>query len=399
MISVGIDVSKEKSMICVIRPYGEVVASPYEITHTETAMGELVKHILSLDGEVRVVMEATGTYHLPVLYHLKQVGIFTSVINPLLMKRYSATAIRKGKTDKMDSVRIANYGIDNWFKLEDYQPRDDTYDELRFLGRQYSHYIALKVKCKLGLINILDQTMPGLKNTLRFSQPYALFKDKLCDFVERYLHYDNIVSMGENDFTLDYCTWAKEKGYHASVAKAKSIYQMAADGIPTLSSNAASTKMLTLEAVRVLREVYKTLHTILSQMNVLATKLPEYDVVCAMPGIGSVLAVRLIAEIGDVRRFHSGRALVAYAGIDAPPFESGKFVGTKRSISKRGSSLLRKTGYEAMKCVVAAKPTEDAAIYDFIVKKQAEGKPKKVAKIAGLNKFLRVYYARVMELY
>ena len=38
-------------------------------------------------------------------------------------------------------------------------------------------------------------------------------------------------------------------------------------------------------------------------------------------------------------------------------------------------------------------------LYDYIVKKENEGKIKKVAKIAGLNKFLRIYYARVNELY
>lgn len=108
-----------------------------------------------------------------------------------------------------------------------------------------------------------------------------------------------------------------------------------------------------------------------------------------MSGVGDVLGPRLIAEIGDIRRFHSGSALIAYAGIDAPPFESGTFVGTKRRISKRGSSLLRKTGYEVMKCLKTVKPTEDAAVYLYMLKKGSEGKAKKVAKIAALNKFLR----------
>ena len=118
-----------------------------------------------------------------------------------------------------------------------------------------------------------------------------------------------------------------------------------------------------------------------------------------MKGVGEVLSVRLIAEIGDVRRFHNGSALVAFAGIDAPPYESGKSVGTKRNISKRGSSTLRKIGYEIMHSLKVVKPTEDYAVYDFIIKKENEGKPKRVAKIAGLNKFLRIYYARVMEVY
>lgn len=42
MISVGIDVSKGKSTVCILKPYGEVVNSPYEITHTEQGLFELV---------------------------------------------------------------------------------------------------------------------------------------------------------------------------------------------------------------------------------------------------------------------------------------------------------------------------------------------------------------------
>lgn len=118
-----------------------------------------------------------------------------------------------------------------------------------------------------------------------------------------------------------------------------------------------------------------------------------------MNGVGDILAPRLIAEIGDVRRFHSGSALIAFAGIDSPPFQSGSFTGTRRKISKRGSSLLRKTGYEVMKCLKTVKPAQDNAVYLYMLKKESEGKPKKVAKIAALNKFLRIYYARASEVY
>jgi hypothetical protein len=116
-----------------------------------------------------------------------------------------------------------------------------------------------------------------------------------------------------------YCRWGKKKGYRTNEAKAKAIYAMACDGIPTLLSSVASTKMLTLEAVRVLREVNRTLEIILTQMQELATTSPEYGVVRAMKGVGNVLAPRLIAEIGDVRRFHSGSALIAFSGINSPP--------------------------------------------------------------------------------
>ena len=68
------------------------------------------------------------------------------------------------------------------------------------------------------------------------------------------------------------------------------------------------------------------------------------------------------------------------------------------SHKKRGSSTLRKVGFETMTCLVMQKKCGDP-VYDFIKKKQAEGKACKVAKIAGFNKFLRIYYARVMEVY
>ena len=119
----------------------------------------------------------------------------------------------------------------------------------------------------------------------------------------------------------------------------------------------------------------------------------------AIGAVGDNLAAKLIAEIGDVRRFHASKALIAYAGIDAPPYQSGQFTGNKRKISKKGSSLLRKIGYEVMRSLKSHKPPKDDCVYNYILKKEAEGKAKKSAKIAGLNKFLRIYYARVHEVY
>ena len=166
MVSVGIDVSKEKSMVCILKPYGEVLVSPQEVIHSEQAVAELAKFIQSYQGEIRIVMEATGAYHLPLLSALQQIGLFVSVINPLAMKKYASRAIRKGKTDKLDAVRIANYGIDNWFHLEEYAPPEAVYGELKILGRQYLHYISMKISCKLTLTSLLDRTMPGIKNLL-----------------------------------------------------------------------------------------------------------------------------------------------------------------------------------------------------------------------------------------
>lgn len=399
MVSVGVDISKDKSMVCMLRPYGEVVEAPYSINHTEQALNALIERIRSFDEDVKVILEATGGYHQVVVSKLLSADIFTVVVNPYIMKKYCAATLRKAKTDKIDSIRIANYGIDHWFSMTAYCPPDEIYAELKLLGRQYDQYVRLKVSCKIQLANLLDGVMPGIKTVLQGTVPAYSTKDKLCDFVEKYWHYDNINKMSEKQFLSDYEKWIKKKGYRYNESQAIAIYQLSKNNIPTLKSSTPSTKMLVLQAVKSVRDAELTLSLIISQMQEIASALPEYSVVKDMKGVGDVLSVRLIAEIGDVRRFHNGSSLVAFAGIDAPPFESGKFIGTKRNISKRGSSTLRKIGYEIMHSLKVVKPTQDSAVYDFIIKKENEGKPKRVAKIAGLNKFLRIYYARVMELY
>lgn len=399
MISVGIDISKDKSTVCMLRPYGEVVEAPYNIDHTEQALNTLIERIKSFDEDVKVVLEATGGYHQVVVAKLLTSNIFTVVVNPYIMKKYCAATLRKAKTDKIDSIRIANYGIDHWFSMTAYCPPDEIYKELKLLGRQYEQYVRLKVGCKIQLANLLDGVMPGIKSILQGTVPAYSAKDKLCDFVEKYWHYDNIKKMSEKQFLSDYEKWTKRKGYRYNESQAIAIYQLSKNNIPTLKSSTPSTKMLVLQAVKSVREAELTLSLIISQMQEIASTLPEYSVVREMKGVGDILSVRLIGEIGDVRRFRNGSSLVAFAGIDAPPYESGKFVGTNRNISKRGSSTLRKIGYEIMHSLKVSKPTEDSAVYDFIIKKENEGKPKRVAKIAGLNKFLRIYYARVMALY
>lgn len=397
MISVGIDVAKGKSTVCILKPYGEIVSKPFDISHTEKDLNELASMLLRFDDEVKVVMEATGIYHLPVLTYLQEKGIFVAVINPYLMKVYRSRDLRKAKTDKIDSRMIANYGIEHWFTMNEFQSSEDIYGELKLLGQQYRHYMKLHIMSLHELIHLLDYTMPGIKSMLA-SWNEGTRKDKLSDFVERFWHYDLITVYSENEFIEQYKLWAKEKKYHQSQDKAKAIYSMALNSIPTLCSDTPSAKMLVTEAVRVLKEVDTTLNIILSRMQELSKSLPEYSVVRGMGGVGNVLAPKLIAEIGDIRRFHSGKALIAYAGIDTPPYESGQFIGSNRKITKRGSAALRKVGYETMRCI-KSHPKSDDPVYQYIIKKEAEGKSKKAAKIAGLNKFLRIYYARVKEVY
>ena len=137
MISVGIDVSKGKSTICAVRPYGEILLSPKDYSHTTTDLELLVSSIEKYDEEIHVIMEATGNYHLPVATYLRSKGFSIYIINPLEMKRYRCQGIRNPKTDRIDALIIAQYGIDFWYRKLIDRSIEEHRAELKLLGAQY----------------------------------------------------------------------------------------------------------------------------------------------------------------------------------------------------------------------------------------------------------------------
>ena len=102
-----------------------------------------------------------------------------------------------------------------------------------------------------------------------------------------------------------------------------------------------------------------------------------------------------MAEIGDVRRFERKQSLVAFAGVDAPPCQSGTFESKNRHISKRGSPRLRKTLFQVMPTIIQHAPADDS-VFQFLDRKGKEGKHYYVYMIAAANKFLRIYYGTVI---
>lgn len=396
MIGIGIDISKNKSTVSAINDTGEIIMKPQEFKHSENELNKLIQWIKDQEDTVFVVMESTGHYHYQVLKNLYEEGIYVSVVNAYLMKKYGDIEIRKAKTDKKDAIRIAKYAIEKRFSLKKYEGEDEKYNDLKFLSRQYNQIVSIRVKAKIQFNNLLDEIMPGINKIL--TRTTGNSSKILYDFVEKYEHFDNIKRKGEQKFIKEYSAWSKKKGYRNGAIKALKIYELAQNSITTRSAN-NSTYIALKNCIKILRETEESSNSILTQMQTIAYTLPEYKIVRELKGVGDKLAPRLIAEIGDVRKFTSAKALNAYAGNDAPPHQSGQFEGTKRHISKRGSSSLRKVGYEIMMALKVTKPTEDNAVYEFMIKKESEGKAKNVAKMAALNKFLRIYYTRVMNLY
>ena len=392
MNAVGIDVSKGKSMVAALRPMGEVALLPQEFLHTEIGLEQMAYAIIALGEDTRVVMEATGRYHEPVAAALYEYGIYVCVLNPLFIKQSGGGSIRKVKTDKADAMKIAKYGLDNWVDLREYTPMDTVRQQLKLCSRQYNLYMKTVVSLQNNLISLTDKTFPGV-NELFSSPERADGHQKWVDFVMTFWHCDCICRVSEKAFTERYQKWCKRKGYHFCTEKALDIYAESCGHFTTLPKN-DNTKLLITTAAQQLLAGKMTLAALRTEMTHLAMQLPEYDTVCAMYGVGKTTAAQLMAEIGDVRRFYSKKALVAYAGLDAPPNDSGDVIGRHKSMSKVGASSLRRTLFLVMSVYLQNAPL-DGSVYQFMDKKRAEGKPYRVYMMASANKFLRIYYATV----
>ena len=394
MLAVGIYISKSKSAAAILNPDGTVHTKPFEFRHSQPEMDALIRYIKDQNQPVTILMENTGHYHYPVLKALEAAGLPVCLINAYQMKKYGDMELRKAKTDKKDALRIARYALEKGYSLVPHTSMDQKYEDLRFLARQYDQRMGTLTTNKVFLINLLDETMPGITKLLSLTTRDPETSLTML-FIKRFKSYDRIKKMGRTRFLDSYNKLARKSRNRRAYGYGLAIYELAVNSITTRGEN-EFTLAAQDQCVDLVSESQKAADAIILNMQTLAETLPEYAVLRSMAGVGDRLGPLILAEIGDIRRFHSGKALNAYAGNDAPPYQSGTFESHNRHISKRGNAALRKYCFEVMQALKLTRPQDDP-VYLFLIKKEQEGKPYNVAKMAGVNKFLRIYYARAME--
>ena len=394
MNAAGIDVSSRKSTVAILRPFGEVVELPFEVSHSAEDLSALAQQLKSIEGETRVVMEHTGRYYESIAKVLHEAGLYVSVVNPLLIKEYGANSLRRVKTDKADAMKIARYALDNWADLRDYTPMDTIRYNLKTFNRQFQLASKQRTANSNNLIALLDQSFPGVRKC--FDSPVRSDgTQKWVDFAHAFWHVDCVRKQSLNAFSERYRKWCKRHGYFFKQANAEEVYTLAKNAV-VLVPKSDVTKVLIQEAANQLTSISRSVETYRTEMERLASMLPEYPVGMQMYGVGKSFGPQLMAEIGDVRRFERKQALVAFAGIDPMPNQSGEKNIRSNKSSKRGSPYLRKTLFNIMSIYLKCAPQEEP-IFQFLDRKRTEGKPYYVYMTAAGNKFLRRYYAQVRD--
>ena len=386
----AIDVAKGKSMITLISSCGEVLIDPYEVNHSINDFTNLLNRIknLKLDN-VSVIMESTGVYHRPVERFFLENKFKVFVINPIYGKMQKRN-IRKTKTDKEDCFNLANLFFTNTFK--EYIRPDQLYLDLNALSRQYFALDELCVNIKNRYKNLLYLCFPEYEEIFKGNTVYSTIA---LEFIEKYPHAD-IISNTRIDKLQNFL---KKHGFRCWKSKVVLIKEMALKSYPSVNMNDELVSNLS-QIARLVNEYQKAIDIIKYKITFLAKKSKYFKPINSIYGIGEFTTSIIIAELGDIDRFHNIKELTAYCGLDPSIKQSGKSVNVHGPISKSGNKYMRKILYIACSNIITivgrTKVENDIEIY--YRKKRNEGKHHYASIVACTTKLLRKILALCKQL-
>jgi len=361
MLFVGIDVASKKHDAAITAHYGEVITEPFTVSNDLEGFKKLRKEILShtesLD-EVHIGIEETGIYSKNISEFLALCGFVVHMINPILTSNSrKSQSLRLTKTDKIDALAICRYVEFNLKRLNSYTPTLYIYDEIKSLSRARIDIQIRLNKAKTEWARLLDLTFPEFKKVYSHQSKwvYKLFSVySTTDQISR-MHTKSLIELIgiQSDRT--------DAAIHIKKIAKKTIGQTS----KTYGFLIKNTLSDIIHYSNQMEELKKEINNLITE---------HFSNILTIPGVGTITAGLIIGEIGDVTRFNTPSALVAFAGLDPTVYESGEFKGKRVSISKRGSRYLRTAIYTSTRVACVNPLVKDNKFKHKYLKKMAQGK-------------------------
>ena len=377
IISVGIDVAKDKHDCFIMNSEGEVLFNAFIIQNNREGFDSLYKKICSVADDftkVKVGLEATGHYSYNILGYLLDKGLPTYVINPLHTNLYrKSLSLRKTKTDKVDAHTIAAMLLSD-VNLKSYSNTLYHNEELKSLTRYRFDKVKERAKLKTSisrLVNILFPEFEKLVPVLHMASVYELL-----------IQYPSAKQIASVHLTkLTNLLLIASKGRYGK-EKAEVIRNAARNSIgsdmPAKSLELKHTIKLIRELDAEIKEIEFHIEIIMDEIN---------SPILTIPGISYRMGAMIIAEIGDFDNFSSPDKILAYAGLSPSTYQSGQLTSYSH-MEKRGSRYLRYALFNATKFVC----NWDDTFAEYLAKKRSEGKHYNVAISHACKKLVRVIY-------
>ena len=379
VVSVGIDVAKDKHDCFIQNSEGEVLAEVFTISNNLDGFHTLLDEIQSCTApqdKIRVGLEATGHYSYNLLGFLLDNGLATYVLNPLRTNLYrKSLSLRKTKTDRVDARTIAAMLLSD-AGLKPYTDTAYHNEELKSLTRYRFDKVKERAKLKTSvsrLVCILFPELEKLVPTLHMASVYALLEEFPGAKQVAEAHLTSLKSLLEK---------ASKGRYKRDMAL--SIRDAARMSI----GSRMPAKSLELQhTIRLIRELDAEIHEIEAEIETMMDEIRSP--IMTIPGIGCRMGAMILAEAGDLSRFDSPDKLLAYAGMSPSTYQSGQLNNCYPHMEKRGSRYLRYALFNATKYVCLWDP----AFAAYLAKKRAEGKHYNVAISHAAKKLVRLIFA------
>lgn len=378
----GIDVSSHKSNVCIMIN-GQNIKS-YTISNNMVGFNDLLSDLKQVNNP-QIIFEATGVYSKRLQTFLNKQEYRYVVMNPLEAKKKTKDSLHQNKTDKLDAMYLAKLQSEHPQRLAYIQ--SEEYQELKDYDRIYeqaSHDLAVN---KNRLHKAIQFTFPEIEQI--FSNPTG---KHYWNIVLRFPHPDIVLKTKEADI-IDFLHNLPHIGEKRAKTIAQKLIRLAKIACPAVSTSSATIYGIEMVVNNLLTKD-RECQTILKRMAELAPKR-DMELLTSIPGIGDNTAVRIISELGDIRRFTAPNQLNAFVGVDPQVYESGNLTA-HLSISKRGIAIGRKVLYLAIRQAESAKRAGNPChIADYYEKQKRSSRTTnyKKAAIASIHKLLRTIFA------
>ena len=266
--------------------------------------------------------------------------------------------------------------------------RKEVYQNLHDLSRFYQNLTEDIVRTKNRLHKVLQVTFPELEELL--SAPTG---EQYWKLVIAFPSRNFVLNLSEGEL-IDVISQSTSK----RISDKRIAYlidkltQLAKQSYCAVKKNSPMIEEVRYYAKELLR-LTEQRQVVLDEMVSLAQPLPEYDILCSIPGIAEATATSIIGELGDSRRFQSANQINAFIGIDLRHYESGNFLA-KEHITKRGNPYARKILYKCIHNIAAASHTNPCHIADFYDKRKRQSQiaSTKPHTIAAVHRLIRTMY-------
>ena len=379
VVSVGIDVSKDKHDCFIVSSEGEVLAGVFTVPNNMDGFHCLLQKIrecTNTQDKIKVGLEATGHYSYNLLGFLLDNGLTTYVLNPLRTNLYrKSLSLRKTKTDRVDARTIALMLLSD-AGLKPYTSTAYHNEELKSLTRYRFDKVKERAKLKTSvsrLVCILFPELEKLVPSLHLASVYALLEE----------------FPGAKQIAAAHLT--RLKALLETASKGRYKRDMALE-IRDAARNSIGSRMpaksLELQhTIRLIRELDAEIEEIEEQIQYIMDEL--HSPMTTIPGMGFRVAAMILAEVGDFTRFNSPDKLLAYAGMSPSTYQSGQLKNCYPHMEKRGPRYLRYALFNAAKYVCHW----DSTFAAYLAKKRAEGKHYNVAISHAAKKLVRLIFA------